>query len=158
LVVNRIGGRPHYLFAPALPGPDLYPSLLNDPSIQRVLHLWPNARCALMGVGAPPLMCSDIPQFVPTGSNCLRGAVGDVCSRSYDRAGDQIDFEGSDHLIAVERAHPGHHRRGGGQGEARLDHRRRPRGIFQPVVTDPSTGAAILEVLNTRTLPLVEAH
>ena len=39
LVANRIGGRPNYLFAPALPGPDLYPSLLNDPSIQRVLHL-----------------------------------------------------------------------------------------------------------------------
>ena len=72
LVANRIGGRPNYLFAPGLPGPDLYPSLLNDPSIQRVLHLWPNARCALMGVGAPPLMRSDIPQFVPTGSNSLR--------------------------------------------------------------------------------------
>ena len=68
LVANRIGGRPNYLFAPALPGPDLYPSLLNDPSIQRVLHLWPRARCALMGVGAPPLMRSDIPRFVPTAS------------------------------------------------------------------------------------------
>lgn len=55
-----------------------------------------------MGVGAPPLMRSEIPQFVPTGSNCLRGAVGDVCSQFYDRAGDPIDFEGSDDLIAVE--------------------------------------------------------
>ena len=63
LVANRISGRPNYLFAPALPGPDLYPSLLNDPTIQRVLHLWPRARCALMGVGAPPLMRSDIPQI-----------------------------------------------------------------------------------------------
>ena len=27
LVANRIGGRPNILFAPALPGPDLYPSL-----------------------------------------------------------------------------------------------------------------------------------
>ena len=77
LVANRVGGRPNYLFAPALPGPDLYPSLINDPSIQRVLHLWPRARCALMGVGAPPLVRSDIPQFVPTGSNSLRAAVGD---------------------------------------------------------------------------------
>ena len=102
LVANRIGGRPNYLFAPALPGPDLYPSLINDPSIERVLHLWPNARCALMGIGAPPLMRSDIPQFVPTGWNCLRGAVGDVCSQFYDRA-DQID-RGHDDLIAVTRA------------------------------------------------------
>ena len=85
LVANRVGGRANYLFAPALPGPDLYPSLLNDPSIQRVLHLWPHARCALMGIGAPPLIRSDIPQFVPTESTSLRSAVGDVCSRFFDR-------------------------------------------------------------------------
>jgi DNA-binding transcriptional regulator LsrR (DeoR family) len=102
LVANRVGGRANYLFAPALPGPDLYPSLLNDPSIQRVLHLWPRARCALMGVGAPPLMRSDIPQFVPTGSTSLRAAVGDVCSRFYDRDGNAVPFEGSERLIAVE--------------------------------------------------------
>ena len=52
LVANRVGGRANYLFAPALPGPELYQSLLKDPSIQKVLHLWPHARCALMGVGA----------------------------------------------------------------------------------------------------------
>jgi DNA-binding transcriptional regulator LsrR (DeoR family) len=102
LVANRIGGRANYLFAPALPGPELYQSLLNDPSIQRVLHQWPTARCALMGVGAPPLIRSDIPQFVPTGSTSLRAAVGDVCSRFYDRDGGEVQFEGSDRLIALE--------------------------------------------------------
>ena len=102
LVANRVGGRANYLFAPALPGVELYQSLLNDPSIQRVLHLWPHARCALMGVGAPPLTRSDIPQFVPTGSSSLRAAVGDVCSRFYDRDGAPVDFEGAERLIAVE--------------------------------------------------------
>jgi DNA-binding transcriptional regulator LsrR (DeoR family) len=102
LVANRVGGRANYLFAPALPGEELYQSLLNDPSIQRVLHLWPRARCALMGVGAPPLMRSDIPRFVPTGSSSLRAAVGDVCSRFYDRDGAPVDFEGGERLIAVE--------------------------------------------------------
>lgn len=102
LVANRVGGRANYLFAPALPGPELYQSLLNDPTIQRVLHQWPAARCALMGVGAPPLTRSDIPRFVPTGSTSLRAAVGDVCSRFYDRVGDEVDFEGSDRLIALE--------------------------------------------------------
>ena len=102
LVANRVGGRPYYLFAPALPGPALHESLLDDPSIQRVLHQWPHARCALMGVGAPPLTRSDIPQFVPTGSTSLRAAVGDVCSRFYDRNGDPVEFEGGDRLIAVE--------------------------------------------------------
>ena len=102
LVANRVGGRPNYLFAPALPGPELYRSLLTDPSIQRVLDLWPNARCALMGVGAPPLMRSDIPGFVPTASSSLRSAVGDVCSRFFDRDGRPVVFEGGERLIAVE--------------------------------------------------------
>ena len=102
LVANRVGGRANYLFAPALPGPGLYQSLLEDPSIQRVVHQWPRARCALMGVGAPPLTRSDIPQFVPTGSTSLRAAVGDVCSRFYDRDGAPLDFDGAERLIAAE--------------------------------------------------------
>lgn len=102
LVANRVGGRANYLFAPALPGPALYRSLLEDPSIQRVVHQWPHARCALMGVGAPPLTRSDVPQFVPTASSSLRAAVGDVCSRFYDRNGDPVEFDGAERLIALE--------------------------------------------------------
>ena len=67
-----------------------------------MLHQWPAARCALMGVGAPPLTRTDIPQFVPTGGTSLRAAVGDVCSRFYDEAGSEVDFEGSERLIAVK--------------------------------------------------------
>ncbi|MFQ6396096.1 sugar-binding transcriptional regulator [Nocardia sp. KC 131] len=104
LISNKLGGRPNYLFAPALPGPDLYNTLHADPSIQRVLDLWPRARCTLMGVGAPPLLRDDIPQFVPTTSTSLREAVGDVCSRFYNRAGEPVDFPGRDRLIAVELA------------------------------------------------------
>ncbi len=102
LVANRIGGRANYLFAPALPGVELYQSLVNDPGIQRVLHLWPRARCALMGIGAPPLTRSDIPRFVPTGSSSLRAAVGDVCSRFYDRDGAPVGFENGERLIALQ--------------------------------------------------------
>jgi DNA-binding transcriptional regulator LsrR (DeoR family) len=152
LVANRIGGRASYLFAPALPGPDLYPSLLNDPTIQRVLHLWPRARCALMGVGAPPLMRSDIPRFVPVGSDSLRASVGDVCSRFYDRAGQPVDFEGRERLIAIELEALRHipvtiavavgkdkidSIIGGALG-----------GYFNQLVTDPATANAILESPN----------
>lgn len=149
LVANRIGGRPNYLFAPALPGPDLYPSLVNDPSIQRVLNLWPRARCALMGVGAPPLVRSDIPQFVPTDSSSLRTAVGDVCSRFYDRAGDEVDFEGSDHLIAVAleslRHVPVSIAVAAGNDKIDSIVAGARGGYFNQLVTDPSTAAAILD-------------
>jgi len=148
LVANRVGGRANYLFAPALPGPDLYPSLRNDPSIQRVLHLWPHARCALMGIGAPPLLRSDIPQFVPTRSNALRAAVGDVCSRFYDRDGREVPFEGGDRLIAVELEALRHIpvtigvAIGAEKVESIIAGARG--GYFNQLVTDPATAEAIL--------------
>jgi len=153
LVANRVGGRPNYLFAPALPGPDLHPSLVNDPSIQRVLHLWPRARCALMGVGAPPLMRSDIPQFVPTGSDSLRASVGDVCSRFYDRDGNGIDFDGSDRLIAVELDALRHIpvTIAVAIGTEKIDSivAGAKGGYFNQLVTDPATAAAILDTIES---------
>lgn len=103
-VAARLGGRATYLFAPALPGPDLYDTLRGDPAIQRVLHLWPRARCVLMGVGAPPMLRQQLPQFVPTSSPSLLEAVGDVCARFYDRDGEPVSFPGGERLIAVELA------------------------------------------------------
>jgi DNA-binding transcriptional regulator LsrR (DeoR family) len=149
LVANRVGGRANYLFAPALPGPELYQSLLNDPSIQRVLHQWPTARCALMGVGAPPLIRSDIPQFVPTGATSLRAAVGDVCSRFFDRAGDEVHFDGSDRLIALELEALQHIpvtiavAVGKEKVESIIAGARG--GYFKQLVTDPATAEALLE-------------
>jgi DNA-binding transcriptional regulator LsrR (DeoR family) len=152
LVANRVGGRATYLFAPALPGPDLYPSLLNDPSIQRVLHLWPHARCVLMGVGAPPLMRADIPQFVPTSSNSLRSAVGDVCSRFYDRSGNAIPFEGSERLIAVElevlRHVPVAIAVAVGRDKVDSIVAGARGGYFNQLVTDPGTATAILDTVS----------
>ncbi|MDV3129183.1 RNA polymerase subunit sigma-70 [Mycobacterium sp. 21AC1] len=149
LVANRVNGRPNYLFAPALPGADLHPSLTNDPSIQRVLHLWPRARCALMGVGAPPLMRSDIPQFVPTGSSSLRSAIGDVCSRFYDRAGEPVEFNGSDRLIAVElgvlRHVPVSIAVAIGKDKVESIVAGARGGYFNQLITDPATATAILK-------------
>ena len=102
LMAKRLGGHPNYLFAPALPGVELHATLRSEPAIQSVLELWPRARCILMGVGAPPLLRSDIPRFVPTHSASLRDSVGDLCSRFFDRDGNPVEFPGSDRLIAVE--------------------------------------------------------
>lgn len=98
---DRTGGRPSFLYAPALPGPDLYPILRNEPSICRVLDLWTTARCAVIGVGAPPLSRASIPAFVPTDAVSLRAAVGDVISRFYDSDGREVPFPGSERLLAT---------------------------------------------------------
>lgn len=77
-VAERIGGRPVQLFAPALPTRELLDSLYHDPAIQRVVRLWPMARCLLTGVGAPPSLRREAPLFVDMSSELLTGAIGDV--------------------------------------------------------------------------------
>ena len=104
LLAARTHGRALYLFAPALPGPDLYATLQRDPAIQRVLHLWPHALCALVGIGAPPLSRPQLPQFVAPAAPLLFDAVGDICSRFYDRAGQPLEFPGSDRLMGLDLA------------------------------------------------------
>jgi DNA-binding transcriptional regulator LsrR (DeoR family) len=104
MVAGKIEGRATYLFAPALPGPDLYETLQRDPAIQRVLHLWPKAKAVLTGIGAPPLLRDDMPAFVPRSFPALIDAVGDICSRFFDRSGHQVDLPGGERLIAVQLA------------------------------------------------------
>lgn len=97
----KVGGHPSFLYAPALPGPALHKTLLKEPSIERILELWRSARCAVLGIGAPPLTRESIPGFVPTDAVSLREAVGDVCSRFYDRNGAPVPFPGSDRLMST---------------------------------------------------------
>ena len=98
----KIGGRPQFLYAPALPGEALHRTLLKEPSIRRILEFWTAARCAVVGVGAPPLSRQSIPGFVPTDAVSMRRAVGDVCSRFYDRDGKEVPFPGSERLVATD--------------------------------------------------------
>lgn len=102
LLANAVGGRALYLFAPAMPGPSLFQTLHRDPSIQRVLRLWSQAKVVLTGVGAAPLLRPQVPQYVPTDAEALWDAVGDVCGRFFDREGRPVEFSGSDRLIALE--------------------------------------------------------
>lgn len=100
-IAAKVGGRPAFLYAPALPGPELFRILVEEPSIRRVLELWRTARCAVLGVGAAPVTRQSISAFVPTDAVSLRQAVADVCLRFYDRDGHEVPFPGSDRLIAT---------------------------------------------------------
>jgi DNA-binding transcriptional regulator LsrR (DeoR family) len=98
-VAAKVGGTPVFLYAPALPGAELYERLVEDHSTRRVLELWQTARCALIGVGAPPALRSSLPSFVP--AVAVGGAAGDVCTRHYDDAGEPVTYDGSERLIAI---------------------------------------------------------
>jgi len=101
MVAERVGGRPTFLYAPALPGAELRERLLEDPGTRTVLQMWERARCALLGVGAPPLSARVLPGFVRRDARWLGEAVGDICNRFYDRAGHPLSFPGSERLVAT---------------------------------------------------------
>jgi DNA-binding transcriptional regulator LsrR (DeoR family) len=66
-----------------------------------VLELWGDARCAIVGVGGPPLTRKSLPGFLPHDTIALRDAVGDVGSRFFNRAGEPVSFPGESRLIAM---------------------------------------------------------
>ena len=104
ILAERLGGVPSYLYALALPGPALFGSLQDEPSFRRINELWGRAKCALVGVGAAPLMRQVLPSFVPSDAPSLRNAVGDVCSRFYDQDGLPVSYPGSDRVVATSLA------------------------------------------------------
>lgn len=101
-VAAKVGGTPSFLYAPALPGPEARATLLKDPSIRRVVDLWGVARCAILGIGAPPALRTSLPAFVPVDGDLLRDAVGDVLTRFFDHSGAPVHFPGSERLLAVD--------------------------------------------------------
>ncbi|MEQ4723059.1 sugar-binding domain-containing protein [Nonomuraea sp. B19D2] len=102
ILAERVGGVPAYLYAPALPGPELFYSLQHEPSVRRVMDLWAHAKCAIIGVGSAPLMRQMMPALMPRDADSLRQAVGDVCMRVYDRDGEPITYPGSERLVATK--------------------------------------------------------
>lgn len=101
-VAVKCQAQPHFLYAPAMPGPDLYDSLMADPSVTSVLDLWASARCALLGIGAPPATRTSLPSMMPDDPDFLAVAVGDICSRPYDAHGRPLAFPGHERLVAME--------------------------------------------------------
>lgn len=101
-VAVKIDGRPVFLHAPALPGPELHAGLQREPSIRRVLSLWREAACAVVGIGAPPSTRDSISNSIPTDIPGLDDAVGDICLRFFDGTGTPITYPGIDRLMAIE--------------------------------------------------------
>lgn len=98
---QECGGHPEFLFAPSLPGPHLYETLLHDPSTSHVIDLWSRADCAVLGIGSPPRLRNSIASDIPLGDPALDAAVGDVCLHFFNVAGEPITFPGSDRVIGT---------------------------------------------------------
>lgn len=100
-VAERIQGRPHFLFAPAMPSPAMRDTLAEDPEFRRVTGFWTDAAAALVGIGAPPAGRDSISTSVPLDDEGLQDGVGDVCLNFYRSDGGPIDFPGSDRMVRI---------------------------------------------------------
>jgi DNA-binding transcriptional regulator LsrR (DeoR family) len=151
---ERLGGDPVFLYAPALPGPELHNTLLHDPSTRRVFDLWSEARCAVLGVGAPPLTRGSLPRFIASDTSSLLESVGDVCSRFYDARGEAIAFPGSERLIATDfdrlRAIPTTIAIAAGLVKTTSILTGAASGYFNQLVTDAETALALIEAAETK--------
>lgn len=148
LIAHQIGGQPAFLYAPAQPGPELYELLLKDPATRRVLELWTRAKCALIGVGAPPNTRASMPDFVPRDDLRLRTAAGDICTRFFDSDGQQLSYPGSERLVATtyETLRQIPHSIAVAVGEAKIPSllAAARAGWFNTLVTDTPTASALL--------------
>lgn len=96
---DRVGGRPRFIFAPALPSASLWASLQADPSFVEITGLWGGARVLVTGVGSPYRDRSSLTSVVPRDDPDLRRAAGDFCLHFYDEQGAMIPYPGSDRLV-----------------------------------------------------------
>jgi DNA-binding transcriptional regulator LsrR (DeoR family) len=151
----RMQGVAVLLYAPAMPGPALHELLMQDEAIQRVTTLWRSARAAVLGIGAPPTVRTSLPSMLPKHSEQLEGAVGDICSRPFDRSGHPIVFPGSERLVAMElddlRQVP--HAIGVAVGPAKIDGIvvAARAGYINELVTDSPTAGLLLDAAGSVT-------
>lgn len=146
---QRTGATPRFLFAPAVPSPALYRTLLEDPDFRATTALWDRARIALVGVGAAPLARGSISAQVPLGSSSIRSAAGDVCLNFVDHEGDPVVFEGSDRMIRISpdqlRAIDACIAVAAGENKVRSIIACARAGLFNQLITDIPTAEALLQ-------------
>lgn len=100
-LAERMRGRPHFLFAQAMPSPAMSATLADDPEFQRVTGMWNRAKAALVGIGAPPVSRDSISTSVPLDDEGLRTAAGDVCLNFFAPDGKEVEFPGSDRMVRI---------------------------------------------------------
>lgn len=153
-IAERINGHGMSLHAPAMPGARLFTTLQTDPSIQRILRLWPRARCVLAGIGARPSSRTQTPQFIEQASPALQQAVGDMCSRLFSQSGEEVSLPGSDRLIALSlenlRTIPHVIAVAAGPDKVEPSIVAARAGYYSRLVTDPATAQEILDRLENQ--------
>ncbi|WP_129656632.1 sugar-binding transcriptional regulator [Rothia halotolerans] len=89
------------IFAGAIPSPLMYEALQADEAFSEVRKLWKRAKGSIMGIGSPTTGRTSLASAIPKDS--LDASIGDVCLHFYDRAGQELEFPGSDRTVRIPR-------------------------------------------------------
>ena len=151
-LAERMRGRPHFLFAQAMPSAAMSATLADDPEFRRVTGLWEQAKVALVGVGAPPVSRDSISTSVPLDDEGLRTASGDVCLNFFDPDGKEVEFPGSDRMVRISpdqlRAIPRTIAVAVGEDKVHSIIGASRAGLFNRLVTDVPTAELLLAALD----------
>lgn len=151
-LAERLRGRPHFLFAQAMPSAAMRATLAEDPEFRRVTGMWASAKAALVGIGAPPLSRDSISRSVPLDDDGLRAAAGDVCLNFFAPDGSEVAFPGSDRMVRISpdelRAVPRTIAVAAGQEKTLSVIAAARAKLFDTLVTDVPTAEAVLAELD----------
>ena len=148
-MAERLRGRPHFLFAPALPSARMRATLDEDPEFRQVTGRWDAAKAALVGVGAAPAGRDSISTFVPLTSRAIRTAAGDISLNFFTADGAEVRFPGHERMVRLSRdqlqAVPTTIAVATGAVKVLSILAGARAGLFNQLVTDPATARAVLK-------------
>ena len=146
---------PTFVPAPALVGNrTMRESLLNDPAMESVAREWAHITMALAGIGSLPpsplLRASGNAADVADQDRLhAAGAVGDVCLRFFDAAGNLVPSALDDRVVGIDadtlRKIPRRVGIAGGESKHAAIHAALTGGWVNVLITDTATAAALLQ-------------
>jgi DNA-binding transcriptional regulator LsrR (DeoR family) len=161
-----VGGTAVFVPAPALVrNATMRESLLNDPAVESVAKDWARLTMAIVGIGSLPPS-----QLLRASGNAAdladqdrlhsAGAVGDVCQRFFDSAGNLVPSELDDRVVGIDadtlRKIPRRIGIAGGASKHKAIHAAVTGGWVNVLVTDTETAGAMLKLGADRPQPEVD--
>lgn len=150
-----VGARATFVSAPALVGNKIIrESLLNDPAMESVAREWARLTIVLAGIGSLP----PSPLLRASGNAAdlaeqdrlhAAGAVGDVCQRFFDAAGNLVPSDLDDRVVGIDadtlRRIPRRIGIAGGESKHSAIHAAVLGGWTNVLLTDTGTAGALLQ-------------
>ena len=150
-----LGATATFVPAPGLVGNKIIrDSLLNDPAMESVANEWAQLTMALVGIGGlppSPLLQASGNAVDPAIQNKLleAGAVGDVCQRFFDAAGNLVPSDLDDRVVGIDpdtlRKVPRRIGIAGGESKHQAIHAAVVGGWINVLLTDTGSAAALVQ-------------